>query len=260
MLNRGRLVGAVTTGAASPRAEEEEAAAAASSKSAEVGVMVGGNPWNISGMFPQRPCALCKLNVDECEWCKAVTTLVGPMAAMRPWHGRSGVRARRVGQGEAEAAGRGGGAGGWSTARWRGRARPTWTRRRRVRLHTKLEAFAQETVFNVGPGRSRVEAEGQPEEPSLHWLLETSYEERHRCARNHVRMLLRGKVWYEAQLVKLKNKKKDKKAKKEEKERKKREKKEKKERKEAAKKAKEGGEAGEEEAKKPSKVKALLAS
>ena len=270
VLNRGRLVGAaVTTGAASPGAEEEEEEeAAASSKSAEVGVAVGGNPWKISGIFPKRPCALCKLNVDDCEWCKAVSTVVGPMAAVRPPFtagqvcvpvAESAKPKPQPQDAEVTLAER---VEHYEVAR----PRATYVDKATslVRLQTKLEAFAQETVFNgVGPGRSRVEAfEGQPEEPSLHWLLETSYEERHRCARNHVRMLLRGKVWYEAQLVKLKNKKKDKKAKTEEKERKKREKTEKREKKEAAKKAKEGGEGGEggeKEAKTPSKVKALLA-
>lgn len=52
---------------------------------------------------------------------------------------------------------------------------------------------------------TRAEAsEGFPEEGS--WL-DADFVNRHRCARNHVRMLLRGSAWYEAQLLKVKTKK-----------------------------------------------------
>ena len=56
----------------------------------------------------------------------------------------------------------------------------------------------QTAVLNgTSPGLSSVELfDGQLEPPC--WF-ETSFEQRHLCARNHVRRLLRGKLWYEAQ-------------------------------------------------------------
>jgi hypothetical protein len=58
---------------------------------------------------------------------------------------------------------------------------------------------------NGGPLPSKSEViNGTPEEGS--WL-EADYTARMRCARNHVRRLLRGRVWYEAQLLSAKVKK-----------------------------------------------------
>ena len=49
------------------------------------------------------------------------------------------------------------------------------------------------------PPLSRSEASEGQLEPGF-WL-ESDYASRQRCARNHVRLLLRGRRWYESQLI-----------------------------------------------------------
>ena len=59
----------------------------------------------------------------------------------------------------------------------------------------------QADVMNGKPPRPRADVHLGMPEPS-YWL-ESDYHKRKRCARNHVRILLRGKVWYEAQILKV---------------------------------------------------------
>ena len=71
---------------------------------------------------------------------------------------------------------------------------------------------SREAIFNGVASllRSRLDvSNGDPEPPS--WF-ESDFECRHRCARNHVRILLRGQRWYESQLLSVKAARKPKKS------------------------------------------------